>query len=105
MSTSLVAPNPVWGYRSHMGIRFTDSTAKHGLTQSDIIHAMRNFEAWIEKFDSSRNPSGVSPDLIIGPHPETGELLEIMIEKPRPGEVRVFHAMPLRPKFHHYLPD
>lgn len=88
-----------------MGIRFTDSTAKHGLTQGDIYYAMQNFEVWISEFDESRSQSGSRPDLIIGPHPETGELLEIMIEEPRPGEIRIFHAMPLRPKFRHYLPD
>lgn len=85
-----------------MGIRFTDSTAKHGLTPDQITYAMQNHRVWVKEFDHSRNPGSPRPDLMIGPHPETGQLLEIMLER-RPGSIRVFHAMPLRDKFRHYL--
>lgn len=85
-----------------MGIRFTETTTKHGLDKVQIMHAMQNHEVWVKEFDHSRVPGGVRPDLMIGPHPETGEPLEIMLERRSEGTL-VFHAMPLRHKFRHYL--
>jgi len=40
--------------------------------------------------------------LVIGAD-NAGRLLELVIADPETDEARVIHAMPLRPKFFHYL--
>jgi len=71
-----------------------DSARKHGVREEDINHAVRN---------PLRLVPGEGRDLIIGAD-RAGRLLEVVVLDDDPHEEPVvIHAMPLRPKFHHYL--
>lgn len=71
-----------------------DSARKHGVHEEDIDHAGRN---------PLRVIRGEGRDLIIGAD-RAGRLLEVVVLDDDPDdEPVVIHAMPLRPKFHHYL--
>lgn len=71
-----------------------DSARKHGVGDEDIEHAVRN---------PVRVVPGEGRDLIIGAD-RAGRLLEVVVLDDDPNEEPILiHAMPLRPKFHHYL--
>ncbi len=71
-----------------------DSARRHGVRDEDIDHALRN---------PLRVVAGHGRDLVIGAD-RSGRLLEVVILDDDPNEAPVvIHAMPLRPKFHHYL--
>ena len=71
-----------------------DSARKHGVRDEDIEHAVRR---------PLRVVPGEGRDLVIGAD-RSGALLEVVILDDDPNEEPVvIHAMPLRPKFHHYL--
>jgi hypothetical protein len=75
-------------------VEITDSACKHGVRDEDIEHAVRR---------PLRVVPGEGRDLVIGAV-RSGALLEVVILDDDPNEEPVFiHAMPLRPKFHHYL--
>jgi len=71
-----------------------ESARKHGVSDEDIDHAVRN---------PLRMVPSEGRDLVIGAD-RAGRLLEVVVldDDPREEPV-VIHAMPLRPKFHHYL--
>ncbi len=71
-----------------------DSARKHGVQDEDIHHAVRN---------PIRVLPGEGRDLVVGAD-RTGRLLEIVVLDDDPDrEPLIIHAMPIRPKFHHYL--
>lgn len=75
-------------------MKVADGARKHGILNEDIEHAIRN---------PLRVVAGEGRDLVIGAD-RTGRLLEVVILDDDPNEEPVvIHAMPLRPKFHHYL--
>lgn len=75
-------------------MKIADSARKHGVRDEDIEHAVRR---------PLRVVPGEGRDLVIGAD-RSGGLLEVVILDDDPDEEPVvIHAMPLRPKFHHYL--
>ncbi len=75
-------------------MEIADSARRHGVLNEDIEHAIRN---------PLRVVAGEGRDLVIGAD-RIGRLLEVVILDDDPKEEPVvIHAMPLRPKFHHYL--
>ena len=75
-------------------MEIADSARKHGVRDEDIEHAVRR---------PLRVIPGEGRDLVIGAD-RSGLLLEVVILDDDPDEEPVvIYAMPLRPKFHHYL--
>jgi len=75
-------------------VEVAESAYRHGVHDEDIAHALQH---------PLRVVTGESRDLVIGPD-RAGQMLEIVILDDDPDEEPiVIHAMPLRPKFHHYL--
>lgn len=72
------------------------SCYKHGITEADIRHALRN----IVRYRESETANEVRM-LIIGPS-ESGGYLEL-VAVPAEGPQRVIHADRLRPKFYDLL--
>lgn len=72
-----------------MGMRFTDSAAKHGMTEQEILHVIRH--AVQVKVITDRH--GDSAKMFIGPvHSQTGRLAEVAV-KTAGGDFIIFHAM------------
>lgn len=75
-------------------MEIADNARKHGITDADIEHAVRN---------PLRSIAGDGRVLIIAGD-RSGRLLEVVVLDDDPEEEPVIiHAMPLRTKFHHYL--
>jgi hypothetical protein len=77
-------------------MEFAKSAAKHGISEEDALHAIRNVKVYhlqIEGADSRM--------LIIGPDRQ-GRLLEIVVVPSLEPE-RIIHADVLRPKFYGLL--
>ncbi len=78
-------------------MEFTDSARKHGISEEDILHAIRHPLAYCAQiYDGERRM------LILGPD-SSGRVLEIVVVPAREPE-RVIHADVLRPKFYDRLP-
>lgn len=71
------------------------SARKHGITEADMLHAVRHPLARLDLGDDAW--------MLLGPD-TTGRLLEVGVGGASGDEPRIFHAMPLRPKFYRYLP-
>ncbi|HEU0205757.1 MAG TPA: DUF4258 domain-containing protein [Pseudolysinimonas sp.] len=76
---------------------FTESARKHGISEEDILHAIRHPLAHYEQ-----SHEGERRLLILGPD-SSGRFLEIVVLPAREPE-RVIHADILRPKFYGQLP-
>jgi len=77
-----------------VSVEIADSARKHGVHDDDIDHVVRN---------PMRVVSGEGRYLVIGAD-GSGRLLEVVVLDDDPEEEPVIiHAMPLRPKFHHFL--
>ncbi|MBK6310435.1 MAG: hypothetical protein IPH81_10880 [Candidatus Microthrix sp.] len=76
------------------------SAGKHGIKDLDIAHAINN-----AVLDTYEIPPDHEPPrfLIVGPD-RSGALLELIGSESDDGDDVVFHAMRLRPTFHHHLP-
>lgn len=75
---------------------FAASAGKHGISQADILHALRNAMVALEvEFDGEDRRLTIGPDV-------SGALLEI-VGIPASEPVLVIHADRLRPKFFHLL--
>jgi hypothetical protein len=77
-------------------MEFTKSAAKHGISEADALHAIRNVQVYRLQIDGSD-----SRMLIIGPDRQ-GRLLEIVVVPAQEPE-RIIHADVLRPKFYALL--
>jgi hypothetical protein len=73
------------------------SALRHGISESDINHALDNAVVVID-LESDADPPKI---LAIGPDMSTN-LLEVILLDLEDG-LLVIHAMPLRPKFHDLL--
>lgn len=78
--------------------RWTESSAKHGVSRADATFAIR-FATHIEALEV--NSDGSVNTLFIGPaHPQTDREIEVIVREYRDGSGReavVFHVMPLGP--------
>jgi hypothetical protein len=81
-----------------MGIRWTASSAKHGVRREDAVHAMLHPVYRVSPYGDARVDGLGAPDLWIGPG-QDGEMLEVMAAvEPTTRTLWVFHVMPARPK-------
>ncbi|MCP3425150.1 hypothetical protein NBM05_03685 [Rothia sp. AR01] len=87
-----------------MAIEYTESAAKHGLTQPEATHVMLNYRWKVEKFGEPRLPGLPAPDLYIGASP-SGQMLEVMSYRQEPRDLVIFHVMPLRTKIRNQALD
>lgn len=71
-----------------MGLLILASARKHGITDNDMLHAIRN---------SIRQLSLDDLVMFIGPD-NSGNLIEVGVVRAN-HEVRIIHAMPVRLKF------
>lgn len=75
-------------------MRIGEPARKHGVSDADIWHAVRNAMRWVEMDD----------DLTMLTGPATnGALLEIGVLDIAGEDPVVIHAMSLRPKFYRFL--
>jgi hypothetical protein len=77
-------------------VRIGASARKHGVVDSDILHAWENAIRYVEY-----EYQGEDRLLVIGPS-ASGALLEL-VAVPVAAPVRIIHADNLRPKFYDYL--
>ena len=70
-------------------MRITDSARRHGVSDDDITHVIRN---------AIRVLPGDGFEFFIGAD-NGGRLLEVGVRIDTDGELIAFHAMPARPKF------
>jgi hypothetical protein len=75
-------------------VRIGEAARKHGITEPDIWHAVRNAMRRIRLDDDLT--------MLIGPATD-GALLEIGILDIEGDDPVVIHAQPLRSKFHRFL--
>jgi len=92
--------NPFLYYNYQMSVHITASARRHGISETDIVHAVEN-----AVLDTYEIPPDFDPPrfLIIGPDPSQ-TLLELIGIETDDGDDLIFHAMPLRPVFNHLLP-
>jgi hypothetical protein len=79
-------------------VKIADSAHRHGVAEEDIWHAIRNALTYVDQ--EGRIPERT---LVIGPA-RSGRPLEVVILRPETDPL-VIHAMDLRTKFYHYLPN
>ncbi len=72
------------------------SAIRHGVTESDVVHAVRNALA-VEH--AAEDPERW---LVIGPD-EAANLLEVVVMITAEGDEIAIHAMPMRPKYRRLL--
>jgi len=81
-----------------MEIRWTTSSAKHGVRREDAVHAMLHPVHHVRPYGDSRVEGLSAPDLFIGPG-QDGVLLEVMAAaESATRTLWVFHVMVARPK-------
>lgn len=78
-------------------IKFTNSAAKHGYSEVEIIHAVFNAVATTPTAGRDGHPD---PILFVGrPDPEADHYLEVLAEvDSKKSQIKIFHAMRLKPK-------
>jgi len=82
-----------------VGLRWTSSARKHGVTREDAVHAIMNAVRAESEFNEPRVPGLVRPTFFIGPpRRRDGPLLEVMVETIPSDDVVVFHVMVARAK-------
>ncbi|GAB3269765.1 hypothetical protein GCM10027562_37660 [Arthrobacter pigmenti] len=77
-------------------MRVMESAFKHGVDESDILHAFRNAVRFIEL-----EQYGEERLIVIGPD-RSGNWLEL-VAMPADDADRIIHADRLRPKFYEFL--
>ena len=75
-------------------MRIGEPARKHGVSEADIAHAVRNAIRWVEMDDDLTMLIGAATD---------GALLEIGVLDIDGDDPVAIHAMPLRPKFFEFL--
>jgi len=83
--------------------RWTDSTDKHGVPRGDQIYALLH-PTFVAELDDERPRSGRIMLFIGPPHSQTDREVEILVHEfpDTSEEARIFHAMPLGPKYRQY---
>jgi hypothetical protein len=75
-------------------MRIGEPARRHGVSDADVWHAVRNAMRWVEMDDDLT--------MLIGPAAD-GALLEIGVLDIVGDDPVVIHAMSLRPKFYRFL--
>lgn len=74
-------------------MRIGEPARKHGVSDADILHAVRNATRWVEMDDDLTMLIGAAND---------GALLEIGVLDIDGDDPVAIYAMPLRPKFYRF---
>jgi hypothetical protein len=80
--------------RWNVPVTWAPSAFKHGLTEDEIIYAMRNAYENVRNYGRPRFQDGARATLYIGPS-KSGPL-EVLAMITPPNGIHIFHAMPLR---------
>lgn len=92
---NFVPHNLVVCYNTYMGIEFTASAAKHGISQDDALYAMSNAQYQSNNVKVAGNLARHPRMVFVGPqHPQTDRLIEVLIELKGDSFV-IYHVMPL----------
>lgn len=75
-------------------VTWSQSAFKHGITEDEILYAMRNAQHVERDYGRPRVPGGAKATLFIGP--SRFGTLEVLATITPPDGVHVFHAMQLR---------
>lgn len=75
-----------------MGIRWTPSAAKHGISREDALYAMTHAEAAAEL---DGKPGETTTVYIGHPHAQTEHYLEVIAAHRPPRDLVIFHVMEL----------
>lgn len=75
-------------------LEIADSARKHGVSDEDMLHALRVPLRLVRQDDNRALCIGADTG---------GRLLEIVVLDPDSDQPAIIHAMPLRPKFYRYL--
>lgn len=85
-----------------MGVEWTHSASRHGVSREDALYAMMNFEVSAE-IDGE---PGEQTIVYVGhPHGQTGSYLEVIAAHRPPRTIVIFHAMTLTDTFRHLLQE
>lgn len=83
-----------------MGLEWTDSAARHGISRADVLYAISHHEVSAE----IEGRGGRRTVLYIGhPHGQTERYLEVIVALWEPRNMQVFHAMELTDKWRYLL--
>ncbi|MGC0273462.1 hypothetical protein ACO0LV_10780 [Pseudactinotalea sp. Z1739] len=83
-----------------MGVEWTLSADKHGVTREDALYAMMHAEATAEV----DGEPGEQTIVYVGhPHEQTDRYLEVIAAHRPPRTIIIFHVMPLTDNFRHLL--
>jgi hypothetical protein len=77
-------------------MRIGEPARKHGVSDADILHAVRNSMRWVEVDDDLTMLIGAATD---------GALLEVGVLGIDGDDPVAIHAMPLRRKFYRFLSE
>lgn len=77
-------------------MRIGEPARKHGVSDADILHAVRNSMRWVELDDDLTMLIGAATN---------GALLEVGVLDIEGDDPVAIHAMPLRPKFYRFLTE
>lgn len=87
-------------YTLGMGVEWTSSASKHGVTREDALYAMTNAEVSVEV----KGFPGQATYVFIGhPHAQTARWIEVIAAYRQPRTFTIFHVMPLSDKYRHLL--
>lgn len=83
-----------------VGVDWTPSADRHGITRQDALHAMTHAEASAEV---EGHPGEVTVVHVGQPHGHTDRYLEIIAAHRPPRHLVIFHAMGLTDLYRHVL--
>lgn len=84
-----------------MGIHWTASSAKHGISRNDALYAMAHF---VGSEQISGYPGETTTVYVGHPHPQADRYIEVIAATRPPRTITVFHVMPLSDLYRHLLP-
>lgn len=83
-----------------MGVEWTISAEKHGISRADALYAMTNAEVSAEV---DGHPGERTVVYIGHPHAQTDRWIEVIAAHRPPRTITIFHVMPLTDLFRHLL--
>lgn len=75
-----------------MGVEFTNSAEKHGISREDSLYAIMNAEASAE---IDGHPGELTIVYVGHPHGQTNSYIEVIAAHRPPRSIVIFHSMPL----------
>ncbi|MEO7349147.1 MAG: hypothetical protein ABIW32_04730 [Terrimesophilobacter sp.] len=83
-----------------MGVEWTRSADKHGVSREDALYALTHYEVSAE----IEGEQGEKTIVYVGhPHEQTGRYLEVIAAHRPPRSIVIFHVMPLSDMFRYLL--